>query len=381
MWSDNEDGADHARFNNHRRRAKERTRQSFLTPLGPASAWPRSVRIFDPQELERELREDGSGSDPAERESATYEEGVRLAALRRLSADPRGPERRLLIGDPDMLGRVEELKATSPHFTPVIEVAARAVQLSAMTRTGLRLPPMLLLGSPGIGKTYLAKRLAAALSTSAHVIPMNAVTDAALLLGHPTSWKGAKQAEVTRVLVEADCASPVFLLDEVDKTLTHRDEPEPLNVLLTLLERENAARLRDEYLLIHFDVSHAVFLLTANATDTIPEPVLDRLLVFDVPRPSREQLLGIVRSIFADLAESLDGHIAEPEPAVIELLARRNPRRVRRILELALGFAAAENRRTLKAADVLAAERVASQGPKANPIGFALPAHADTDWD
>ena len=277
-------------------------------------------------------------------------ETSRADALRRLYKDPRGPLRPYLFGGGDMALALSAIASSSPHFAEMLGFVERAARLSELTGAAMRLPPVLLLGEPGLGKTYVSSRLGEALGGVAARIALNAVSDTQLFLGHPTTWRGAKMGVFTRALVECRTASPVIVLDEVDK-LTSLWQENAYAPLLTVLEPENAQSARDEYLLIDFNLSAAIVIGTANEVKPIPAPVLDRFMVIEVPPPKPAQLVEVVASITQSVIETYGG-IAMPGKDVVKALARKNPRFVRKIIEVALGFAAKDGRRTLAVADV-----------------------------
>ncbi len=174
--------------------------------------------IYETAALEREIEKlappDPFGEDVAAAASST-EDGLRHRVLRQILADPRGPKRPLLHGSAEIAERVRAA-GSAPHFADVIELIARAVLLSEMSNTPLRLPPILLVGSPGIGKTYVSKQLARALGTDIFEIGIN-IIDSFRLRGLNASWKGAKMGKIAAALLESSTASPVILLDEFDK--------------------------------------------------------------------------------------------------------------------------------------------------------------------
>ncbi len=277
----------------------------------------------------------------------------------------------LQFGTQRMREDLDELRQKCPPFVAVTDLIDRAVALSLLTEAPLSLPPLLLVGPPGTGKTHYSKALAAVLDVPVHAWSCATNSDAMqLITGHPTSWRGARMGLLTEALVTSSSASPVFLLDEVDKFVTHRDE-QPLNVLLNVLEAENAEALLDEYLRVRFDASHAIVIATANDVSALPDFILDRFLVISLTAPMGDALLAVTRQIAAKVITPLG--LPMPDDHVLAVLAKRNSRRIARVLRLALGFAAAEGRETLAPADVTAADALASRGQSPTPIGFMRP--------
>ncbi|WP_348626274.1 AAA family ATPase, partial [Methylobacterium sp. CCH7-A2] len=160
------------------------------------------------------------------------------------------------------------------------------------------------------------------------------------------------------------------LLDEIDKFVTHRDE-QPYNILLNVLEAENAETLLDEYLRVRFDVSHAFFIATANDLSVLPDFIRDRFLIVRIVAPTGADLLALTQQIAAKVITPLG--LPMPGDTVIVALARHHPRRIARVLRLALGFAAAQGRDMLVPADVAAADALASAQAARASIGFIRP--------
>lgn len=302
--------------------------------------------------------------------SLSNEEQLRLDKLRWLADDERGPQRPLLFGSNTMRDRLAEARLACPNFAIVIDLIDRAVALSIVTGTALAIPPIVLLGPPGIGKTHASKAIAAALGTTIQAISCATNSDCQqLVCGHPTSWRGARMAVVNEALLGADTAQPILLLDEIDKFESHRDE-QPYNVLLTILEQENSRAIMDEYLRVPFNLSQTIIIATANDADRLPHFIQDRLLMVEIAPPLGADLLGITRRVVTDAIAQTGGAIASPGEKVIARLARAHPRRIKRIVQLALGYAALAGRCHLDVMDVEAAERLAVGPAKRDPIGF-----------
>ena len=174
----------------------------------------------------------------------------------------------------------------------------------------------------------------------------------------PTPWSKAKTA------------APVFYLDEIDKLQsTSSSHEDPFIPLLTLLEPENAKVARDTYLGLDFNLSHVLVIATANDVSGLSAPIRDRFLIIETKPPSLDQRMKIIRNMLAESAKAYRGRIAEPDESVIEALAQHHPRRMTKVIGLALGFMAAEGRLALSIDDVEAA--VALLEPAEKPgIGF-----------
>lgn len=328
--------------------------------------WMRhSAQIFDPGEVYEQMRLLSAGDDD-EPEHLSSEDTTRFEKLQWLSR--QSARKPVLFGTVPMREQLSGLTARCPGFVAATALVDRAVALSIMTRTPLSLPPLLLAGPPGIGKTHFAKSLAAVLGVPTHAWSCATNSDAMqLITGHPTSWRGARMGLLTEAIVTSGSASPVVLLDEIDKFVTHRDE-QPYNILLNVLEAENAEALLDEYLRVRFDVSHAFFIATANDLSVLPDFIRDRFLIVRIVAPTGADLLALTRQIAAKIVTPLG--LPMPGDTVMATLARHHPRRMARVLRLALGFAAAEGRDVLVPTDVAAADAIASAQAARASIGF-----------
>ncbi|WP_324134780.1 AAA family ATPase [Bosea sp. (in: a-proteobacteria)] len=331
--------------------------------------WRRdSAQVFDPGEVYEQMRLLSAGDDD-ETAHLSSEDTTRFEKLRWLSR--QSARKPVLLGTAPMREQLSGLRVRCPGFAAVTDLVDRAIALSIMTGTPLSLPPLLLAGPPGLGKTHYSKSLAAVLGVPVHAWSCATNSDAMqLITGHPTSWRGARMGLLTEALVTSGSASPVVLLDEIDKFVTHRDE-QPYNILLNVLEAETAETLLDEYLRVRFDVSHAFFIATANDLSLLPDFIRDRFLTVRIVAPTGADLLALTRQIAVKVLTPLG--LPMPGDTVLVALARHNPRRIARVLRLALGFAAAEGRDVLVSADVAAADAIASAQAAGPSIGFIRP--------
>lgn len=340
--------------------------------------------IYNPADLTRAIHElrggasdvtdglDDGGWDAAPVSVSLASEDVhRLRALERVAADRRGHQRRSIVGSPAMARRIEALSTAMPHFAPALDLVARAALVSARTASPIRLPPILLLGEPGIGKSYTVRRLAEAIGADFSVIAAN-ITDAFRLRGLNTAWRGARMGRIAEALLGAATA-PVILVDEFDKAVGDHIQ-RPYDVWHSLLERENAATFQDDFLEIDLRADHISWFASANDVSALPASIVDRMLVIEIPAPSPEQIAVIVASMYAACRAALGGALPEmlPPPAAAEL-ARHSPRHISRLLDLAVGYAAAGGRMALNADDVRHAQHLADAGGRIGlrgPVGF-----------
>lgn len=250
----------------------------------------------------------------------------------------------------DVLTPLEE---DCPNFGEVVGDLRRYLALAHAGDAGINVMPILLLGDPGVGKTHFAKRLAKAMATECELISMNALTAGFVITGSSASWKGAKCGKVAERLVRGQYANPVVVLDEVEKA-TGSAQSDPLAALYQLLEPETSRAFRDEFIDVDIDASQIFWVLTANSTEGIPAPLLNRMAVYDVPAPTPEQAAGIAQRIYGGLLKELKLTKFQPElgQAVLDKLAGVSARDMRKTLLDGLGYAAANGRDEVTPEDI-----------------------------
>ena len=197
----------------------------------------------------------------------------------------------------DKLDLLEAKKTLEEHHDGLDDVKERILEfLSVGVFKGEFSGSILLLvGPPGVGKTSIGKSVADALGREFYRFSLGGMRDEAEIKGHRRTYVGAMPGKFVQALKEVDVSNPVIMLDEIDK-IGASFQGDPASALLEVLDPEQNSKFLDHYLDLRVDLSRVLFICTANQSDTIPAPLLDRMEVIRLSGYVAEEKLSIARN-------------------------------------------------------------------------------------
>jgi len=275
----------------------------------------------------------------------------RVNALKKLVKElqERGGSR--FIGMPaDIDVAMDQIRQIAPHIPELVEALRPALVVAAKTQRPPVIAPMLLVGSPGVGKSHLAVKIAGILG-----VPHLSVSYAAAglagnaLTGADKNWGNSAVGLLFEALALGNFANPVVCLDELDKTCevhtTGGTTRNPLNELLPLLEPVTAQSHKDRCAEIRVDARYVIYVATANSLKGLSAPLLSRFRIIHVKSPGPREAVEIALSVAHDVSLEMGRPTFKvPRGQTLQILASLTPRHMRQVWTGACARALAEDR-------------------------------------
>ena len=300
----------------------------------------RTIKVFDYDQLMKIVEN---------KDSLTGDAGdkrrIELTLAQLLQLEETRP---LALPAPAYEAELEELAMAFPAFARVIsEVVAPSLAVLAAGGS-VRPAPLLLVGAPGIGKTFFLSLLAKVLQIPLIKQDMSSVTTGASLSGLGVHWSNSSPGTVFKALAfgkpgHPAVANPLFMLDELDKCAGDR-RFDPLGPLHALLEEESAREFEDESLPgVVFDASEIRWVATSNSTSGIPSPILSRMHVIEIEEPTRAERIALAERIFSGVVRDmrLREFVDVMPDSMLDRAADLSPREFKRLSQMAVGRALA----------------------------------------
>ncbi|MBM4071870.1 MAG: endopeptidase La [Planctomycetes bacterium] len=227
------------------------------------------------------------------------------------------------------------------HFD-LEDIKARILEHLAILQLNpnAKAPILCLVGPPGVGKTSLGQSIARSMGRAFERASLGGMHDEAELRGHRRTYIGAMPGRILQAIRRAGVNNPLLMLDEVDK-LGRDFRGDPASALLEVLDPEQNANFRDNYLDLPFDLSRVFFIATANALDTIPRPLLDRMEILRLAGYTVEEKVEIARRYLVPRLLKNSGltatQFAIPDETIKEVVTRYTREAGLRQLDQALG--------------------------------------------
>lgn len=283
----------------------------------------------------------------------------KLGAVRRMAQAPS-------------LAALDALSIDYPHCEPVIALLRQRTALAQVTPGRVySLPPILLVGEGGVGKTAFAEAVARLLDLPTRRVDMGSNTASFMLSGSHPSWSSAKPGAVW-ALLHASASSGVMLVDEIDKAADSNYPP--LGPLYTLLEPSSARNFADEYVEVEMDASHIIWIATCNDAEKIEPALRTRFREFVIEAPSEAQMHAVAHSVYRERRKHAAWGAVFPErldEGVAEMMSACTPRELAALIEAAAAHAASRQRTHILVADVHAARTSQNrQSRQVRRLGF-----------
>lgn len=276
------------------------------------------------------------------------------------------------------LKNINRLRNSFPHFEKIVDMVENDLALAMMGKGDFFLPPMIMDGPPGTGKTFFFNELARVSQNDFHIFNMETVTAGPSFTGLDRMWSNTAPGDLFEKVIKVESTiNPIILLDELDKSPERSDYP-VVPVLLSLLEPHSAKKFLDRSVPLKLDLSRITWVATSNDLKKVSAPILSRFRVVDVPSPNMDARIKMSRTIEEFLRrENLWGAAFKPVPhETLQVLCAPSgsARDLRKNLMHGFAQAARANRNTVLPQDLPLPEKTPKTSPW-NTMFEEIPQH------
>jgi len=195
---------------------------------------------------------------------------------------------------PSLSAFTEKLDNEFPWFSHITNIIIRELTARSQGSNSFHIPPLLILGDPGIGKTAYCTRVAELAGVPSHTIGVAGSTSNQILAGTERGWNTAKPSLALQTILDHKVANPLIIIDEIDKAGGSEQNGHVLDTLLSLLEPASSRNWYDTFLMGHVDLSNVSWITTANSISHLTRTLLSRLRVVHAKKPEIEHYPRIV---------------------------------------------------------------------------------------
>lgn len=257
------------------------------------------------------------------------------------------------IGWPsDIESDLDELARRMPHFKAVTQFVRERLSVAGDHDLPARIPPILLTGDPGLGKTHYCRELASVLHTTVRVQPYDNAETTSQLLGSDRYWGNTHHGVLFELLALGTHANPIVILDELDKSRARPSGLDPLAPLHSILEPSTACALRDLSLEFTLDASLVTFIATANSERRIPETLLSRFRVFNISQPQGADAIAVAQEVLLAVLRRFELEPPAKSRRLATRLAHLPAREILQVAEDSVTRMLTDGRRELTPGDI-----------------------------
>lgn len=228
---------------------------------------------------------------------------------------------------PDEIQRIKlEMLGAFPNFAEATALIFKSLAVCALSKTkGVHISPTLLVGPPGVGKTFYMSTLCKALGVPRVAIDLSVTTGSMAISGMNSRWGNSAPGLIAKALMTSKVANQVVTLDELDKSQSYSGTtsgplPATLSALLSLLETHSAKSFKDEWLEFPIDASNLSYIATANDVSSVPDFILSRFQVVHIQELSAAELSSVTATTYKNLLTELE--LEEVFPSNVSMAVR-----------------------------------------------------------